>query len=105
MVMPEMFKRASASFTSSTLFGRMMVLINFIAALQGALQAGGQRQVLGIGQLGAALGEVKHVNGFVPFGGDEHQVDVAAVLRDDAAHAIQQAQRIVGGDVEDAVSL
>ena len=44
-------------------------------------------------EFGSAFGDVKHVELFA-LGGNQHQVDVAAVLRDDAADAIQQPEGI-----------
>src|SRR5215468_5869875 len=104
-VMPEMPILSSASFTSSTLFGRTMHLMSFIAFLQHSLQAGRQFQLLDIGQPAARLGDVKHVDGPVAFGGNQNEVDVAPVQRHDTADSVQKAQRVGSNDIDDRVAL
>src|SRR5215471_21724605 len=103
-VMPEMPILSSASFTSSTLFGRTMHLMSFIAFLQHSLQAGRQFQLLRLGQLAARLGNVKHVDGTMAFGGNQNEVDVAPVERHDAADPVEQAQRVGGNNIDDRVT-
>src|SRR5215831_4583111 len=104
-VMPEMPILSSASFTSSTLFGRTMHLMSFIAFLQHSLQAGRHFQLLRLGQLAARLGDVKHVDGPVAFGGNQNEVDVAPVQGHDAADPIKETQRVGGNDIDDRVAL
>src|SRR5262252_5966714 len=85
-VMPGRLTRPSASFTSSTLLGRTMALINFISCLQRAMDVRGQIGDRRVGQLGARRRDVEHVDRLLAFGRNEHEADVAAVARDDAAH-------------------
>src|SRR6185312_6437909 len=80
-VIPETLSLVSASFTSSTLFGRTMHLINFMILLQQPLQPRRERVLRRGGELRASLGDVKHVDRLVSFGGDQHEVDVAPLLR------------------------
>src|SRR6476646_6765129 len=80
-VIPETLSLLSASFTSSTLFGRTMHLSNFKILLQQVLQPRCERVLRRRRQLRASLGDVEHVDRLVPFGGDQHQVDIASLLR------------------------
>src|SRR6476661_4274474 len=79
-VTPPMPSFSSASRTSSTLFGRTILLINFIAASKHALQVGAERLLCGLRELRSAFGDVKDVDCLLPFRRDQHQIDVAAVL-------------------------
>ena len=47
---------------------------------------------------------MEHVDRPAPFGGDEHQIDVAPRLRHGAAHAVQQAERVFRDDLDDGVA-
>src|SRR5437016_4876212 len=64
-VMPEMLSLPSASFTSSTLLGRTMVLINFIGALQHAREIRRQLHLLDVGEVRALGRGVEHVGGLL----------------------------------------
>src|SRR5947207_1769241 len=94
---------SSASRTSSTLFGRTILLINFIAASKHALQVGAERVLGRLRELRSALCNVKHVNRLLSLCRNQHEVDVAAPMRDETADPIQKAQSIVGVDFEDGV--
>src|SRR5882672_8331189 len=102
-VMPEIPSFSSASLTSSTLFGRTMLLISFMISLQHALQVRRQLERVPIGQLGSCLRNVKHVDGPVTLRRNQHEVDFTAVLRDDAADPVEQPERVVGDDVENRI--
>src|SRR5437868_4124663 len=102
-VIPEIPSFSSASLTSSTLFGRTMLLMSFMMSLQHALQMRRQLELIRFGQLRAGLGDMKHVDGPMSFRRNQHEIDFAAILRDDAADAIQQPKRIVGNDVENRI--
>src|SRR5438270_11263967 len=104
-VMPERFSFASASFTSSALLGRMMAFSSFISVLQRALQGGGERLLLHIGEFRAPLRDVEHIDRFRAFGRDEHEVDLAAAQGDRSADAVQQAELVGGHDLDDRVAL
>src|SRR4029078_6288421 len=94
---------SSASRTSSTLFGRTILLINFIAASKHALQVGAERLLCGFVQFRSGLGNVKHVDRLLPLGRDQHEIDVAALVRDETADPIQKSQRIVPVDLENDI--
>ena len=47
---------------------------------------------------------MKYVYRLLPFGRDQHQIDIDAVLRDDAADPVQQPRRILGHQLEDGVA-
>src|SRR5438105_3360602 len=103
-VMPGRLTRPSASFTSSTLLGRTMALISFISRLQRLMEIRSQRGDLRVDELGARLRHVKHVDGLLALRRNEHQIDVAAVARDHTAHAVQEAERVVGDQIENRVT-
>ena len=48
--------------------------------------------------------QVKHVDRAAPFGGDQHQIDVAARLGHGPAHTVEQAERIFRHDLDDGVA-
>src|SRR5213592_871843 len=98
--MPERLTRPSASFTSSTLLGRTMALISFISRLQHRMEIRGQPADRRVGQLGARLRNVKDVDGLLALRRNQHEVDVTAVLGDDATDAVQQTERVVRDEVE-----
>src|SRR5262245_4220032 len=110
--MPEMFSLPSASRTSSTLFGRMMVLMSFIGGSlaqlvrdQHALEAALQLQLFRLGEPRALPRHVKDVDRRVPLGRDQDEVHVVSLVRDDAADSIEQTERVVGDDLEHRVLL
>src|SRR4051812_34194106 len=94
---------SSASFTSSTLLGRTMLLMSFMISLQHALQVRRQLERVPLGQLGSCLRNVKHVDGPVTLRRNQDQVDFTAVLRNDAADPVEQPERVVGDDVENRI--
>src|SRR5229473_5308106 len=98
--MPDVPSFSSASRTSSTLFGRTIALTNFIVSLQHALQVGRQRPLGRIRQLGAPGGDVEYVDRLRAFRGNQHQVDVAAVTRDDPGDSMEQPDRVARDDIE-----
>src|SRR5262245_53174226 len=102
-VMPEMLSFASASFTSSTLFGRTTALINFTSALQHLCEIRHQGGHGRLRELVPARGHVKHVDRLLALGRDQHEVDIARMARDHAADAMQQTDRVVRDDVEDRI--
>src|SRR5216684_4324106 len=102
-VMPEMLSLVNASFTSSTLFGRTMALINFIVVLQPAREVCRQLDLPGVGEFGAVGGDVEHVDGFFTFCGDEHEIHVVSVARNHAADPVQQPDCIVRDDLDNRV--
>src|SRR6185503_11122042 len=104
-VIPEMFSFWSASRTSSTLLGRTIALINFIASLQHVLQVGRQRRLRRIRQLGPARGDVKHVDRLLAFGGDQDQIDVAAMTGHYPADSMQESDRVAGDDIQNRVTV
>src|SRR5438034_1326939 len=97
-VMPEMLIFSSASRTSSTLFGRTIALINFIIALQHALQIGRVRLLRRIRQLGALRREMEDVQyeGL----GARHGVALQNVQAERRQHAadIREQVRLAEGD-------
>src|SRR3954471_13894665 len=103
-VMPERLSFARASFTSSTLLGRMMAFSSFIRVLQRALQGGGERLLVGIGQFRASLRNVEHVDGFGALRRDEHQIDLRPAGRDRGPDAVQQPELIGRHDLDYRVS-
>src|SRR5439155_9611415 len=102
-VMPDTLSLPSASFTSSTLFGRTMVLMSFICALQHALQVGGQRMLRRVRQLGSCLSDVEHVDRLFALGRNQHEIDVAAVARYHAADAMEQSDGVGRNDIQDGI--
>src|SRR5687768_12967848 len=107
--MPPRLNFSSAARTSSTLFGRTMLLTSFISCLPGhrgvqdALEALHQSRLLRLDELAARPGDVQHVNRLASLRADQRQVQVALELRDDAADPVEQPRRIVGDDLEDGV--
>src|SRR5207247_11440572 len=91
--MPGRLTRPRASFTSSTLLGRTMALISFISCLQRPVELRGQLRDRRVGQLGASLCDVEHIDCLFALRRNQHEVDVTAVSRDDAADTMQQTER------------
>jgi len=81
-----------------------MALINFIVALQCPRQRRRQRRLFGIGELGAAGGDVEHEDPLFALRADQDEVDVAALMRDDPADPVQQPDLILLDDLEDGVA-
>jgi len=86
------------------LVGRTMALISFISCLQHRVKIAVNSAIAGSINLAPAFVMLKHVDRLLSLGRDQHEVDVAAMLRDDAADAVQQAERVVRDDVEDRVA-
>src|SRR5882672_20568 len=80
-VIPDTLNLLSASFTSSTLLGRTMHLINFMILLQQSLQPRRERVLCRGGQLRASVRDMKHVDRLVPFGGDQQRHELVARVR------------------------
>src|SRR5688572_26248099 len=109
--MPAMFSLPSASLMLSTMFGRTIALISFmqspllsrggpaapllaarlrghIAPLRSRLfehpfERGLQRRFVVFRKLGPSASNVKHVDGLLSLGRNQHEIDVDAMLRDD----------------------
>src|SRR5262249_16489951 len=65
----------------------------------------GERQLIGIGQLGAALPHVKHVDGLVGLRRNQYQIDLAPETRQRPADSIEQAGDIVSDDLQNRVAM
>src|SRR5262249_23534024 len=96
---------SSASRTSSTLFGRPMLLMMFIPSLQRPLQPLFQRKLLVLDQPAAVRGHMQYVDGLVAFRRDQDEIHIAPLIRDGPADAIEQPGGVVGDDLDDGVFL
>src|SRR5215204_2505869 len=101
--MPPRFSFSSAARTSSTLFGRTMLLMSFISRLQHTLESFLELSLFAFFELSTRLRHMQHVNGLPPFSPNQRQIQIATVLGDDAAHPIQQSRTIVCHDLENGV--
>src|SRR3972149_4615571 len=104
-VMPEMFTLPRASLMSSTLLGRTMALMSFIALLQHTFQIPLERHLGGLRQLGRRLGKMEDVDGLVAFRRDQHEIHVAAVRGDHPADPVEEPQPVLRDDSEHVIAL
>src|SRR5262245_8220692 len=100
-----MFIRSNASRTSSTLFGRTMLLMSFIGGLQRSFECLSERNLVGLVQLAALLGYMQYVDCFSAFRRDEHEIDIATRIRNRATQPEQESGCVVGHDFDDRVAL
>src|SRR3954454_10459867 len=91
-VIPGRLMRPSASRTSSTLLGRTIALINFISALQRPVDIGRHSGNRLVGQLRAVPRDVEDIDRLLPFGRNQHEIDVAAMTRNRPADPVQQPE-------------
>src|SRR5690606_14905461 len=104
-VMPGVLSFSSASRTSSTLFGRTMLLMSFIGVLQSAFQLLPQFPLVVFIERAALPRHVEHVDGLASLGRNQREIDVAPPVGDGAADPIEQARCVGRDDLDGRVPL
>src|SRR5213594_4102487 len=74
-------------------------------ASQSAFQILSQCELVGVGKLGLSPLQMKHVDGLVAFGRNQHELYVASVAGYHTADPMQQSKGVVGDDFQDRVSM